>query len=381
MSTEMLIPGSAGALAELPDYALAEEGQTNLLGDMGGASFPRLTFKGNRFRIMVGEQETLLKGTELNTILLDAYPSVSRIYFRGTYGDDSADARPLCASADGEVPLPSVAQPPAAKCAICPMNQKGSAISDDGGKRRACSYFKRIAVFLPDHPEHGALVADLKSMSLFGDSYADKGLWNLRAYGELLAKHRTKPEAVITELSFDSNQSVPKVLFRAVGYVDKETYMEVVQPLKESGAVEALVDCTQIRTGGTDEAAPAAGGFRDKLLEGSKPEHADEDEEQEEAPPAAAAKSVTKKTTRKKATKKVPAKKEDSPLAKKPEPKPEPEAKPSHPKFCQECGSKWGTCEHTGAAEAADETDEGEEEELSAFDEDMAAALAEYDEE
>jgi hypothetical protein len=360
----------SGALDNVPAHVRAEEGATNLLGDLGGASFPRLTFKSNRFRVIVGEEETVLEETRLNTILLDAYPKVSRIFFKGSYGDDGADTRPTCASADGEVPLPTVAEPQSNRCSTCPQNEKGSSVGDDGGKRRACSFFKRVVFLLLDYPEFGPVVSDLKSMSLFGDSYADKGYLNLRAYADMLARHRTKPEAVVTELSFDTNASVPKVLFRAVAYVEEDTYFKEVEPLLTSGQTAALADCTQIRTEGSHAqgAAPEQGGFRDKLLE-NKPQHAQKEEAQKEAEEKPAAPTQTKGVRKKRTSKKAPA-------------TPEPEVA-AHPKFCSDCGAKWGTCEHTAAttSKAAKSAPvEAEEEDESEFDKDLQAALAEYGE-
>jgi len=273
---DLLIPGQQN-LATVPDYAMAPEEGGNLLGDLGGAGYTRLTFKGNRFRVKSGEEEVVLDETKLKVIMLNAYPKVSRIFYAGGY-DETAENRPLCASADGEHPLPSVEVSQAAKCNLCPQNQKGSAIGDDGGKRRACSFFKRVAFQLIDYPEFGPVVSDVKAMSLFGESHPDSGYLNLRAYADKLAKHRTKPEALITEISFDSNSSVPKLLFKAVSYVAEEYYRDVIEPILISGTTEVMVDCTQIRVGGDDDDAGVKapeGGFRDRLLgEEEVPAHA-----------------------------------------------------------------------------------------------------------
>jgi len=323
---DLLIPGQKN-LANQPDFAQQEEGQSSLLGDLGGAGYTRLTFKGNRFRVIHGEEETVLEENKLPVIMLDAFPKVSRIYYEGSY-DGETKERPKCASADGEVPLPHIEEPQSDKCQMCPQNQKGSAISDDGGKRRACGFFKRACFLLVDYPDLGPVVSDLKALSMFGESYPDSGHLNLRAYADKLDKHRTKPEALITELSFDSNSSVPKILFRATSYVEEDFYFETIKPILDEAITAAMVDTTQIRCGEDGDnppAAPAGGGFRDKMLE-NKPAHAEAGEEgdgegEETAPskPATTKKKVAKKkTTKKKVAKKVAAKP-------KPEPEPEPE--------------------------------------------------------
>lgn len=376
-SKDLLIQGpNSNALANVPSYARAGEDTPNLLGDMGGSAMNRLTFKGNRFRLHIGGEEEVLEDNALQVIILDAYPKVSRVFFKGTYTPGEGD-RPDCASADGEVPLPGVPHPQSDKCATCPQNQKGSAITEHGQKRRACSYFKRIVVLLAEYdPEIGPVVADMKSMSLFGESYPDKGLYNLRHYAEKLAKHQTKPSAVVTEMRFDTEESVPKVLFRAVSYVDEETYFNTVQPLLDSGQVEELVDTSRMRFAESDAAPPeGSGGFRDKLMEAEAEaaEEADDaeeyEEEEEEAPPPPPKKKVVKKVAKKAAakaeaadtTEAAPKKKVAKKAAKKAA------AKPAPAEEEEETQTETGTEEAEG--EGAD------------WDDDLAEALAEFDSE
>jgi len=105
-----LITGANGAMANIPAYAQGDSG----LGDLGGESFTRLTFKGNRFRITKGGDEQVLEDTKLEVLILAANPTVSRLYYGTTYDEASGTGeRPTCASSDGERPLMSVAAPPA----------------------------------------------------------------------------------------------------------------------------------------------------------------------------------------------------------------------------------------------------------------------------
>ena len=267
-----LITGQAGAVTTIPDYAKGDSG----LGDLGGEAFPRLTFKANRFRVTKGGDEEVLADTELDVIILAANPTVSRIYYAGTYDPDSGTGeRPTCASADGEVPLANVASPMSDKCMTCPMNEKGSAISDDGGKRKACGYFHRLVTRLVKYPDLGEVVAEVKAMSLFGTSYPDRNLLNFRHYADRLNQHQTMAHAVITRMSFDLESSVPKILFQPIGYVAEEEFRTVIHPLATSAEVLTLADTSSMRTGNADsDAPPAPDGFRDKLMGETAPAHA-----------------------------------------------------------------------------------------------------------
>jgi len=332
----------------LPAHAQAT-GKSNLASDMGGSGAPRLGFKGSRFRINMGGDERVLGGTELKVVILEANPHVSRVFY-GTAYDPESSSRPECASADGVTPLASIAEPQSKACNVCPMNEKGSAVTDTGGKTRACSFYKRTVLLLVDQPELGPLVADMKAMSMFGKSYPDKGLFSLRDYAQRLDQNKVMPYAVVTTLEFDVNESVPKVLFRATDYTSAEFHEEHVMPLLESGELETLVSTDDVTTAGAEEEAPANDGFRDKLL--SKPDPKDEEEEdepeaeaeqEEEEAPKPKAKATKKKATKKKATKKKAAK------------KPEPED------------------------EDADDDDADDADDAAEFDDDLENALAEFD--
>jgi len=264
-----LITGKAGAVANIPSYAQGASG----LGDLGGESFPRLTFKGSRFRVAKGGDEEVLEVTRLKIIVLAANPTVSRIYYKGSYNEDSTGERPTCASADGVVPLESVSDKQNDVCATCPQNQKGSAISDDGGKRKACSYFHRLVVKLVDYPDMEPLVTEIKAMSLFGESYPDSNLLNFRHYADRLNQHQTMAHAVLTEMSFDTDSSVPKVLFQPVGYVPEAEFLATIHPLATDPATIEMASTASIRTGSDGDTA-APGGFRDRLLDAPAPAHA-----------------------------------------------------------------------------------------------------------
>ena len=266
MSTD-LITGQAVAVANVPAYAQGASG----LGDLGGDSFTRLTFKGSRFRIKKGDDEQVLKDFALDVVIVAAHSTVSRVYYEGAYDADTAGERPACASADGEVPLPTVAQPQSTTCQSCPMNEKGSSISDDGGKRKACGYFHRVVLRLVKYPDLGEVVAEVKALSLFGTSYPDANKLNFRMYADRLNSHQTMAHAVITQMTFDTNSSVPKLLFQPTGYVTEADFNNVYHPLSLSQLVLDMADTTTMRTGAGGDSAAPANAFREQLIAGEAP--------------------------------------------------------------------------------------------------------------
>lgn len=267
----LLMNGANGAT---PSY-MSGVGDDSAFGEgMDGGGFPRLAFKGGRFRLRQGDEEIVMDSTKLQVIILKDFPAISRIFFAGAY-DPDGDGKPACASADGEVPISTIASPQHKNCAMCPQNEKGSVITDDGRKSRACSFFKRLVILIKGYEDVGPVVTDIKAMSLFGDSQSGENLWSLKAYFARLKTNGVQPFHIVTELSFDTDESVPKVLFRPLGYVDEKAFADDVTPLIATpdgvATLELMVDTSSVKIDG--DQTSAGSGFRDKLLEGDKPKH------------------------------------------------------------------------------------------------------------
>ena len=353
--TTSLLNGAQGA--PIPDYMKGVAEEATFGAGMDGDSFPRLVFKGSRFRLRQGDEETVLKETELEVVILQDFPAISRIFFDSGY-DPEGGGRPVCASADGEAPLPNASAPQATTCATCPQNQKGSAITDDGRKSRACSFYKRTVMLVKGYEDVGPVVCDVKAMSLFGESRPNDDLWTLKAYFRRLASNNCKPFQLWTQMSFDVDSSVPMVLFRAVGWVDEAGFTDHVTPLVGTpdgrDVLELMVDTTKVRTGEDDGAeAPAGMLAQDKPAHLAAPaEPAQEESETAATEDPAAAEAAKRSASAKKAAitraaNKVKRDAEKAMAAAGVAVVPEENAEPDHPKFCPDCGSPWFKCEHT----------------------------------
>ena len=192
----------------------------NLAG--GGSSMRRISFKGSRFRELVGgEQVNVNSSGSLNVVVLDA-AKVAHTYYAGTY-DPENPAPPACWSHDTQTPAPEVPQETrqASRCADCPQNVRGSGQGDT----RACRFSQRIAVALENSYDKVYQV-QLSATSVFGD--AKNGNMPMQAYARYLKAHNAPIQAVVTTMHFDENSDVPKLFFKAARPLDEPELKEVL---------------------------------------------------------------------------------------------------------------------------------------------------------
>lgn len=247
----------------LPAYLQAFQSNIGQNLILGGTSRNRIGLKGNRFRLIVaGQEEAVVEDNYLDVIIVGAAPGVSRIYYAGGF-DPTVKQPPTCYSADGVAPAADVHNKQSVTCDSCPMNEKGSKVTDSGGKTRACQFFKRLAIVLPHEPTR-VYQLDGKSMSIFGESKAAVNKFSLKEYGQKLKTRGLDASMLVTRLSFDSDSSVPKLLFTPTRYLD-ENEASAIQDVINGDDVKAVIEIsaqTVDLSGETDlptqEVAPAA---------------------------------------------------------------------------------------------------------------------------
>jgi hypothetical protein len=175
---------------------------------LGGGSFGttrRISLKGGKFRNLVnGDQVSVSNNDTLNVVIIDAAP-VSRTFYDGEYNPEVVTS-PTCWSSDTDKPDDNVDAPQASRCADCEQNVKGSG----KGESRACRYSQKIAVSLEEDMDN-VYQMQLPATSIFGDT--KEGKMPMQAYARFLKAHNTPVIAVVTEMKFDENSSVPKLFF------------------------------------------------------------------------------------------------------------------------------------------------------------------------
>ena len=211
---------------KVPAHLAAKVGQPSALsqsiasGISQGQSFPRISIKGARFRIVEDGTETVLDTTSLDVIIVGANPKLSKTFYAKAWDKDAEPSAPDCYSLDGIKPHPESEKPQNDLCASCPHNAWGSKIGPQGQQLKACTDQKRLAIVAADDPDGPIYLLQVTPAALKG----------LNAYHKELSMRGIPAEIVKTRIGFDTDASFPKLKFGFGGFLDEDTYA-VVEPL------------------------------------------------------------------------------------------------------------------------------------------------------
>ena len=207
--TNIKVPAHLAARVGAPS-ALAQSMAGGL--SSGGESYPRISIKGSRFRIVEGDTETVMDSVELDVIVVGANPRVSKTWYAKQWTPDAEPSAPDCFSLDGIGPDPQATQPQNDLCASCPQNAWGSKITPQGQQIKACADKKRLAIVSADDPEGPVYLLEVTPAALKG----------LNQYQKELSHRGIPPEIVKTKISFDTDASFPKLKFGFGGFIDAD---------------------------------------------------------------------------------------------------------------------------------------------------------------
>jgi hypothetical protein len=308
--------------AQLPAHLQGyDSGLSKTLMEAVGQSLNRIGTKGSRFRQIVrGVEEGMWEENYLDVIIIGAVDTVSRRFYEGAYSQGGGNAPPSCYSVDGITPAEDVKVKQSVKCATCPQDIKGSKVSENGTKAKACSYFRRLVVMLAGDPEGIIYRLDVTAMGLFGESYDKQHKYTLNDYSKALMNRHMDAGAVVTRLSFDTDQSVPKLLFQSIRYISEQD-VECINAIHQAGELpqylEVSMKTVDISSESTEDTPPPAASKpvasakpKATAKPAPKPEPEEEAEEEEEAPP------VVQKPVQKVAPKPAPQKPAPAPVQK-----------------------------------------------------------------
>lgn len=229
----------------------AGAGADDLSGGLAGG-YPIISIKGKRFAISDGgSREVIMRPDEpdepassLQVVIVKSNPHLSKVYYEHGYVEGS-DEKPTCYSNNGTKPALDAVAPQSPTCAVCPHNQWGSRISDSGSKGKACSDSRRIAV---------CPVGELDRPMLLRIPAAT--LRELATYAGNLKRRNAPYQAVVTKLSFDNNVAHPKLLFKAVRWLDAKEWAKV-QELMADPTLDSIVGTTEAASAQVETPAPA----------------------------------------------------------------------------------------------------------------------------
>lgn len=233
-----------------------ESGVTTSLMAAVGTMLNRIGTKGCRFRqVLKGEEVGVFEENYLDVIIVGAVETVSRRFYQGGYDPNGDNGAPSCYSRDGVVPAADVKIPQADKCQLCPQNVKGSKMTEGGLKAKACSYFRRLVVMLAGDPEGVLYRMDVTGMGLFGESEPKLQKYNLNDFAKALQNRKMDAGQIVTRLSFDTDQSVPKLMFKPFRFITEEEMQTVLNLTSEEK--EPYLDVSMKTVDISGEAEPA----------------------------------------------------------------------------------------------------------------------------
>lgn len=199
-------------LAKRPEYL---SGKTNLtaaaLAGIGANVPPRVSIRNNRFTLVDAAGVTIVRAeqTYIDTIILDANPRVSKIYYTDAFDPDDTKP-PICFSDNGIGPSTECSEPQSPLCQGCEFNRWGSAISAMGSKVKACRDYKKVAVF-----------CNLKRDMHFLLAIPPNSFANWKAYCGQLGANGLNLCEVITRISFEE-EIMGTLAFEAIGWMPEK---------------------------------------------------------------------------------------------------------------------------------------------------------------
>ena len=229
-----------------PARALVAASIDNSLGEGIRSSYAILSIKGGRWHIKYKKNDTVIQAmnpqtgrnepvSSLELVIIKANGFLNKQYYKGKYVEGS-NSPPDCYSLDGKVPSVSVKQPVHANCTLCPMNQFGSLIGDNGVKQKACRDTKKLAV-VP--------LADLRNESLGGPMLfrtPPSALGDLSKLADGMKARGFPYNAVAVRFSFDLNVSHPKPIFNAIRPLTDDEAEVVLELYNSDGTAAVLAD-------------------------------------------------------------------------------------------------------------------------------------------
>ena len=252
MNTEVDIFSQGGAVATTGSR---DDGFTsNITGS--SITSKRISIRNNVFRLMVNGKE-IDKSDErhIDVVIVNASPSVHRMYFAGEYKPGMKLSPPACWTSDSVKPDAEVDAPQNATCAECPQNIKGS--GPNGTK--ACRFSRRIAVVRADDLNGDVFQVTLPLQSIFGNGTAERR--PLHEYTDYVRANSQNLMSVVSRMSFDMDSSSTKVGFKPIRILNDEEYNLCSEKSKSDDAKRAItlsVNINKDESGQTPPPAPTA---------------------------------------------------------------------------------------------------------------------------
>jgi len=239
--------GNLPAYLKTPNRVVAND---DLTSHASAGGFPVMSIKGKNFTVVRdGDRTVLTKEVDgetmavqsIDVVLVKANKGTSKVFYAKGYQEGGEATKPDCFSNFGDRPDPAVAAPQAKSCAVCPNNQWGSKIGDNGGKGKACQDSVRMAIATPD---------------LINDPYLLRvppaSIKSLGEYGKMLAKRGVGYSMVVTKIGFDMESPTPKLTFKPTGLLSDAAFAQV-QEVVASDTVQSILGSEGVAAAQSDD--------------------------------------------------------------------------------------------------------------------------------
>jgi hypothetical protein len=243
-----------GDNVRLPAYLRADPVENSDLTSHAGAGFPVISIKGKVFTEVRNGERTIIPNPKdpdspasyIEVVMVKANKNNSKVWYAAGYDEKSEQKKPDCYSPDGIRPAADSANIQSKTCATCKRNVWGGKITESGKKGKECQDSVRLAVAKPDLLEDPYLLrVPPASIRVLGE------------YGQMLSKRGVKYNGVVTRISFDPAEATPKLVLKAVGFIDEKSYAKVKE-MAESEVVKNILGSVDfVAEEGADD-APAA---------------------------------------------------------------------------------------------------------------------------
>lgn len=194
-----------------------------------------ISIRNNKFRLMVNGKELDASSSDhLDVVIVNASPSVQRMYYPKQYKAGEKMLPPECWTSDSQKPDSNVPAPQATSCMSCPQNVKGSGPGDT----KACRFHRFIAVVRADDMQGDIYRIKLPSQSIFGNGTAERR--PLHEYTDYVKANGENLMSVVSRMTFDENASATRVGFRAIKQLTDAEYDVCMQRSQSEEAKKAV---------------------------------------------------------------------------------------------------------------------------------------------
>lgn len=217
--------------------------EADTLASSGSATIPRISIKGQKFRFVIGDEESK-KSNSVDVVIVGVDPAGGRMmkaYYKKAF-DPANPEPPDCQSTNGVHPDAWVTQPVSQACSTCPMNAFGTGKNAQGQatKGKACKDSKWLWCVKTDEIQE-------EKPTVYAISVPATSLKSLSKFGRDIKKSQLPLHLHQVRISMDEEFDYAVLTFESIGFLD-EGECEASTDLNQARPwVELIGDTSQVQ--------------------------------------------------------------------------------------------------------------------------------------